>query len=332
MFNGEPYLRECIESILAQTFQDFELLLVDDCSSDASESIAHEYCAKDPRVRYTRNDRNLGLVKNWNRCAQLARGEWIKFVFQDDIIAPSCLDRMLSAVAREPTLIACRRNLIFEDETSQHTRKFYLDHQAKLDELIGDLAFIPPQKIQILGLKHMGFNFLGEPTALMLHHSFVERFGFFNPALIMLCDTEYWTRVGIHTGAIYIRETLASFRVHARAVSANNFARREYRTMILDRLVLLHEYLKNPVYKPIRKMALKLSPRVDLKGMFARERRAAFVTAYWADKDEGLARSSLMDEHNEVSRQYPKIGFGSVARFAWRLKLRISKVVKALAT
>jgi len=331
IFNGETYLRECIESILAQSFGDFELILVDDHSTDSSGSIAQEYCSKDARVRYTRNDRNLGLVKNWNRCAQLAIGEWIKFVFQDDIIAPSCLDCMLSAVARQPTLIACRRNLLFEDETSEHTRKFYLDHQTKLDELIGDLDFIPPQEIQMLGLKHTGFNFLGEPTAVMLHHSFLERFGFFNSALIMLCDTEYWTRVGIYTGVVCIRDTLATFRVHARAVSAHNFARREYRTMTLDRLVVLHEYLRNPVYKPLRKMAQKLSPPVDLKAIFSWERRAAFATAYWAEKNEGSGRSSLMDEHNEVSRQYPKIGFGSVARLAWRLKLRLSKVVKALA-
>jgi glycosyltransferase involved in cell wall biosynthesis len=324
-FNGEVYLSECIESILAQTFTDFELLIVDDNSPDGSDEIIRKYCAKDHRIRYVRNDRNLGLVKNWNRCATFAQGEWIKFVFQDDIIAPKCLDCLLSAAARQPTLIACRRNLIFEDETAEHTRKFYLDHQAQLDELIGDLEFIPPQEIQMLGLKHMGFNFLGEPTALMLHHSFLERFGAFNSALIMLCDTEYWTRVGIHTGAVYIREKLASFRVHARAASANNFARREYRTMILDRLVVLHEYLRNPVYKPIREMAQKLSPRVDLKAMFARERRAAYATACSAEKDAGSARSSLMDEHNEVSHQYPKIGFGPAARLAWLLKLRRSK-------
>ena len=331
MFNGEPYLRECIESILAQTFQDFELLLVDDCSSDASESIAHEYCAKDPRVRYTRNDRNLDLVKNWNRCAKLARGEWIKFAFQDDIIAESCLERMLDAAGKHQTLIACRRSLIFQEGTASHTREFYYDHQAKLDDLIANSDFISAQQIRTFGLKHMGFNFLGEPTAVMLHRSFFDRFGFFNAALIMLCDTEYWTRVGIHTGSVYIREALASFRVHSRAMSANNFARREYRILVLDRLVLLHEYIHNPVYEPIRRLAQEFSPPIDLRAMFARERQAAFATAYWAKKDERRFDSSLMDEHNEVSQQYPRIGFGKAARLAWLLKLRLSKQAKMAA-
>src|SRR3982751_3050681 len=83
MYNGERYLAECIESILAQTYTDFQLLLVDDCSTDATRSIAESYAAADSRVRLIVNHTNLGLVGNWNRCIELATGEWIKFVFQD---------------------------------------------------------------------------------------------------------------------------------------------------------------------------------------------------------------------------------------------------------
>jgi glycosyltransferase involved in cell wall biosynthesis len=329
IFNGETYLRECVNSVLAQTFRDFEVLLVDDHSGDHSEAIAREYCARDSRVRYTRNDLNFGLVGNWNKCAELAKGEWIKFVFQDDIIAPNCLEAMLSA-AVETRLIACRRSLVFEDGTSQLIRDFYFDHQKQLDELIGGLTFIQPRQVQLFGLKHLGFNFLGEPTAVMIHRSVAQKFGLFNPALIMLCDTEYWTRVGIHTGAVYLDEELASFRVHSLAMSANNFAHRKYRTMVLDRLVLLHEYIHNPVYEPVRRRAQELSPPIDLKGMFAKERQAAYATAYWSWKDERQSDRSLMDEHNEVSRRYPRIGFGTIARLWWLLKLRLSKRARAV--
>lgn len=89
VFNGEAFLRECIDSVLAQTMDDFELLLGDDCSSDSSRALLAEYC--DPRVRVLLNDRNVGLFANLNRLTAHAIAPLVRFLCQDDTLVPECL-------------------------------------------------------------------------------------------------------------------------------------------------------------------------------------------------------------------------------------------------
>src|SRR4029453_18243392 len=98
-YNGAAYLGPSLDSALSQTTSGLEVLSVDDCSSDDSLDIAQRYARMDSRIRVSSNTANLGLVGNWNRCAQLAQGEWVKFLFQDDLIVPDCLARLLAAAA-----------------------------------------------------------------------------------------------------------------------------------------------------------------------------------------------------------------------------------------
>jgi len=111
-YKGAAFLEECLSSALAQTYGDFELLVVDDDSPDATLEIAQQYASHDARVRVVRNPNNLGLVGNWNECVRLSRGEWIKFLFQDDLLEPQCLEQML-AVAR-----SSGRRLVSESEVT----------------------------------------------------------------------------------------------------------------------------------------------------------------------------------------------------------------------
>lgn len=90
-YNGSAHLHQTIESARTQTFGDFELLIVDDDSSDDTFAIAAEFARIDSRIRVHRNSQRLGLAGNWNRCLELASGEWIKFLFQDDYLNHSDL-------------------------------------------------------------------------------------------------------------------------------------------------------------------------------------------------------------------------------------------------
>jgi glycosyltransferase involved in cell wall biosynthesis len=92
-YNREQFIAEAIESVLAQTFVDFELIVVDDKSSDRSAEIAHRYTS-DPRVRVFVNERNLGQFQNRNRAAELARGKYLKYADSDDMLYPHCLEVM----------------------------------------------------------------------------------------------------------------------------------------------------------------------------------------------------------------------------------------------
>jgi glycosyltransferase involved in cell wall biosynthesis len=102
-YNREQYIGASIESVLAQTCGNFELIVVDDRSSDATLSIAREYERRDSRVRVHANERNLGDYGNRNLAASLARGEFLKFHDSDDIMYPHCLEVMVRYLSTTPS-------------------------------------------------------------------------------------------------------------------------------------------------------------------------------------------------------------------------------------
>lgn len=102
-FNRERYIGAAIESVLAQTFDDFELVIVDDRSTDRTVDVARAYAARDPRIRVAINERNLGDYANRNHAASLARGTFLKYHDSDDIMYPHCLAVMLDGLATHPS-------------------------------------------------------------------------------------------------------------------------------------------------------------------------------------------------------------------------------------
>lgn len=102
VYNREAYLGACLESILQSTWDDFEIVVVDDGSSDSSVAIATSFAFRDSRVRFYRNDRNLGDYPNRMRAAEVSRGKYIKYVDSDDLIYPHGLEVMARAMLANP--------------------------------------------------------------------------------------------------------------------------------------------------------------------------------------------------------------------------------------
>lgn len=102
VYNHGKYLAQSIESVLASTFQDYEYIIVDDCSTDGSYEIALSYAKKDSRIRVYRNEKNLGDYPNRNRAAQLATGKYLKYVDDDDYIYPHGLSVILEMMRGYP--------------------------------------------------------------------------------------------------------------------------------------------------------------------------------------------------------------------------------------
>ena len=101
-YNRSNYIGVAIESVLASTFQDFEVVVVDDGSTDGTQDIVKGYAARDSRVRFHQNETNLGDYPNRNRAASLARGQWLKYVDSDDYIYPHGLEVLVSTMQRFP--------------------------------------------------------------------------------------------------------------------------------------------------------------------------------------------------------------------------------------
>lgn len=106
VYNGENFLRLALDSILQQDYTDFELIISDNASKDATEEICREYAAKDHRIRYYRNENNIGASGNFNRLVQLARGEFFAWVPHDDVYLPGFLRRCAEAIDSAPSTVA----------------------------------------------------------------------------------------------------------------------------------------------------------------------------------------------------------------------------------
>src|SRR6266404_3983608 len=100
-YNREKYIAQAIESVLASSFKDFELIIVDDCSKDHTVEIARRYTG-DSRVQIHVNERNLGQFQNRNHAASLARGKYLKYLDSDDFIYPHGVAVMVDAMERFP--------------------------------------------------------------------------------------------------------------------------------------------------------------------------------------------------------------------------------------
>ncbi len=107
VYNGENFLEQAIVSILGQTFTDFELIISDNASSDETEDISRSYETQDERIRYVRNAHNLGAAKNFNQLVNLAKGEYFKWAAHDDAYGPELLDRCVSVLDTDDSIILC---------------------------------------------------------------------------------------------------------------------------------------------------------------------------------------------------------------------------------
>lgn len=105
VYNGERFLRQAIDSVLGQSFEDFELLVIDDGSTDASATLVEGYA--DPRVRLVRNQQNMKLIATLNRGLDLARGEFVARLDADDISLPSRLERQVAYLEAHPEVGLC---------------------------------------------------------------------------------------------------------------------------------------------------------------------------------------------------------------------------------
>ncbi|GIG60855.1 glycosyl transferase [Longispora fulva] len=130
VYNGEKYVAETIAALLAQDYDDFELLISDNCSTDSTPEIVRSF--GDDRIRYTRTDRNIGGVHNFNRVVALAEGELFKWTGYDDMCAPTMLSRCVDALDAAPGAVLAYPRTVLIDGAGERTRSHrdFLDLRA----------------------------------------------------------------------------------------------------------------------------------------------------------------------------------------------------------
>ena len=124
VYNGERYLRETFECINAQTFSDFEVIISDNASTDGTEWICRDFAARDPRVRYVRNIRNVGMAANFERLVKLAHGEYFKLATADDRFDARLVGECVAVLDAHPEVALCYGKTTLIDEDGKTIRQY----------------------------------------------------------------------------------------------------------------------------------------------------------------------------------------------------------------
>jgi glycosyltransferase involved in cell wall biosynthesis len=115
VYNGENYIKEALDSILAQSFRNFELIISDNASTDTTEKICRSYAEKDQRIKYYRTNQNRGAAWNFQQVFHLAKGQYFQWACHDDVWAPTLMERCVEVLGRCPDVVLCYTKAAYID-------------------------------------------------------------------------------------------------------------------------------------------------------------------------------------------------------------------------
>lgn len=211
IYNAEKFIHETIASVLAQTYQDFEIVITDNCSTDNSAAIIQSF--NDPRIQYHKNDSNIGAEGNWNKVLTLANGSYVKLLCADDVIYSTCLEEQVTVLDNKENadvvLVTSHKDVINQDGKLVMTRKY------------------PGKKGHINGLAALrkslrrGTNIIGEPVAGLFRREILQKSGYYNGDNLYMIDIDLWSRM-LKFGDLYvIDKVLYAFRISTQSLSTN---------------------------------------------------------------------------------------------------------------
>lgn len=242
-YNGERYLQEALDSVKAQTYKNIEVIISDDNSKDHTLEICDRFKNEVDFPVYIYNHTPSGIGANWNHCVEKANGEYIKFLFQDDILIENCLSEFncLKNIMTARVFF-CKRNLIDENSKIINDCRWY-NKINDLQEVIG-LTIDKQYDFKKKDLKYLGskypteieHNFLGEPVTSFIHKDIFNDIGKFNESLKQLLDVEYWLRILEKESIIITDKKLINFRIHNEQTSEKNLYSVDERKIIQDLL------------------------------------------------------------------------------------------------
>lgn len=229
VYNGERYLDEAIQSILNQTFGDFEFLIIDDGSTDRSREIINSY--SDLRIRLMTNECNMGLISSLNAGLNAARGEYLARMDADDVSLPERIERQVAFMDANLDVVVCGCWIRYFGE-----RHIELQLPSRHEEIASAMLL---------------YNPIAHPTAFLRRQWFIQHELYYDPAALYAEDYDLWARVLPHAKLANIPQVLLNYRVHGANVSILN---RDATQPILDRIRrdLLQAIGLNPTKEELR--------------------------------------------------------------------------------
>ena len=211
VYNGEQYIALAIKSVLAQTFSDFELLILDNCSTDNTLDIIKTF--NDPRIRLIVNTKNLGMIGNWNLAISLAAGTYIKILSHDDLLAPGCLAEQINGFLKYQNqnigIVTCKKRII--NESGVVVMPGF--------GLFGFTRVINGRRA-IKKSMRAGRNIIGEPSIVLLDAKLLRASGNFEQPQFTP-DIKMWFKMLKGSNLLFLNKNLASYRISSTSMSTS---------------------------------------------------------------------------------------------------------------
>lgn len=225
-FNHANVIADAIRSAMSQDYVNLEIMVLDNASEDATEEVVRSVSRDDTRVRYLRNERNLGMIGNFNACISAARGDFIKFLCADDLLEPGCVTAMVEALRCDPgaALVASAR-LLVDEGLSPLRVSGYSRRAGWVDGA------------EVMRSCFFRGNLIGEPTAVMFRRGNGLRG--FRDDYRQLMDMEMWMHLMRSGGMVYINRPLCRVRQHPLQATKKNL---KSGVVLGDKCRLFREY------------------------------------------------------------------------------------------
>lgn len=248
----EEYLRSAIESILNQTYINFEFIITDDCSTDNSLSIIESY--KDKRIKILRNEENLGITKSLNKCLDVAKGEFVARMDGDDISLPERFEKQVEFLQSHPDHIVCGTGVeLIGDWQTRHSNK----HICRT---------IPDKESFRIHLLFGNYPNIVHPTAMFNRNLLIKYNISYNENYRLAQDYRMWVSCSEVAECANIPETLLNYRIHGKAVSSDKkeLQKNTAIRIMQEQLDVLHVEL-NDEFADIHKDFLSCRKPYDIK-------------------------------------------------------------------
>ena len=206
VFNSERYVAKAIESILCQSFSNFQLVIIDDGSTDKSAEIISGF--SDPRIHFHQNDKNLGLITTLNIGLNLAKGEFIARMDADDIAMPDRFEKQITFLQNSPNTGICGSHFITIGQSKNHAPEL-------------------PCSSEEIRLTLLFRSAMAHPT-VMFRKNVVDQFHLrYNPDFPSAEDYKLWTDFALHTNLCNLKDVLLQYRVHDGQITQTKIDQKE---------------------------------------------------------------------------------------------------------
>ncbi|MDU8885471.1 glycosyltransferase [Yeosuana sp. MJ-SS3] len=226
-FNGAEFIAEALESAIVQTYTNLEIVVSDDDSDDNTLEIIESYKNLTDIPIHVFHHVPNGIGANWNNCVHYASGDYIKFLFQDDLMTPDCIDKMmqLALVDKKVGLVYCTRDFLISgnpDDFKIWLNKCSVLHKSWCNLEIKDGIISGKRYLKDAFFMRSPSNKIGEPTAVLLKKACFDKVGYFNNDLKQSLDIEFWYRLMPYYSIGFVDENLVTFRLHSNQATAVN--------------------------------------------------------------------------------------------------------------